>query len=188
MNEQEFIRQQVQLERAHMGAARAALASALQGQYPPETLEPFARAAANYLVFVVRRFNRQDLEHCAILRPLVPASDTADLQVISDLEKTLQLSAAAIEALAARNAAPLPDLLAACQEYNLFYTTVLGKRRHAIYHLFERHYDINSWRRASFVDADSILEERALYAAVTRTLPSGVELRSPGRPASGDGP
>ncbi len=188
MNEQDFIRQQVQLERAHMGATRAALAKALDGQYPTEILEPFARAAARYLVFVVRRFNRQDLEHCAILLPLVPASDTADHEALADLTKTLQLSGTAIEALASRLDAPLPDLLAACVDYNQFYTTVLMARRHATYHLFEQHYDIESWRRASFVDADSILEERALYAEANRLLPTGVELRSPGRPASGKGP
>jgi hypothetical protein len=177
MNELEFIRQQVSTERAHMGATRAALGASLSARYPDDVLEPFARAAAQYLVFVVRRFNRQDLEHCAILGPRVPAADTGDHSTLKDLADTLQLSTEAIERLAAAAGAPLPDLLAACREYDRFYREVLVQRRHAIYHLFERHYGIEQWRRASFVDADSILEERRLYGQVQQTLPAGLELR-----------
>jgi hypothetical protein len=188
MNEQEFIRQQVSTERAHMGATRAALGAALAANYPATVIEPFARAAARYLVFVVRRFNAQDLEHCAILRPLIPATDLADRTTLDDLAETLGLSGSAIDALAAALNAPAADLLAASGTYNQFYAEVLVRRRHAIYHLFERHYGIAEWRRASFVDADSILAERELYAAVGTTLPAGLELRSPGRPTNTPGP
>lgn len=188
MNELEFIRQQVSTERAHMGAARAAMAAALAADYPLAVLEPFARAAARYLVFVVRRFNRQDLEHCAILQPLIPASDTTDHKTLADLAETLWMSSRAIEELAAALESPHAELLAACRTYNQFYNDVLVRRRHAIYHLFEQHYGVAEWRRASFVDADSILEERELFDAVGRALPTGVELRSPGRPADASGP
>jgi hypothetical protein len=141
-------------------------------------------AAARYLVFVVRRFNAQDLEHFAILQPLIPATAQADRAALVDLTETLRLSGCAIDRLSAALDAPLGDLLAAGRTFNQFYTDVLMRRRHSIYHLFEQHYGIAEWRRASLVDADSILEERALYEAVGRTLPAGVELRSPGRPAN----
>lgn len=183
MNELEFVRQQVSTERSHMGATRAALAAALAADYPQGTLTPFVNAAAVYLVFVVRRFNRQDLEHCSMLTPLVPASDAEDRAALVDLSETLRLSSGAVDKLAAALPGTPAELLAACRDYNRFYTDVLVKRRHAIYHLFERHYGIENWRRASFVDADSILAERDLYAAVAATLPKGIELRSPGRPA-----
>lgn len=188
MNELEFIRQQVSTERAHMGAARAAMSAALAADYPLAVLEPFARAAARYLVFVLRRFNRQDLEHCAILQPLIPANDTTDHKTLADLAETLWLSSRAIEELGAALESPPPELLAACRTYSQFYSDVLVRRRHAIYHLFEQHYSVVEWRRASFVDADSILEERELFDAVGRALPSGIELRSPGRPAGSAGP
>lgn len=188
MNELDFIRQQVSTERAHMGAARAAMAAALAADYPLGVLEPFARAAARYLVFVVRRFNRQDLEHCAILQPLIPATDTTDHKTLADLAETLWISSRAIEDLGTSLDSPAADLLAACKTYNQFYTDVLVRRRHAIYHLFEQHYSVAEWRRASFVDADSILEERELFSAVGRALPTGVELRSPGRPADASAP
>ena len=188
MNEQEFIRQQVATERAHMGATRAALAAALGANYSDDVLETFARAAARYLGFIVRRFNAQDLEHCAILQARVAATDQADRAILSDLAATLRFSGQAIDALAAAVDAPAAELLAACGAYNRFYTEVLGSRRHAIYHLFERHYGIVEWRQASFVDADSILEERELYAAVASALPAGLELRSPARPTNKQGP
>lgn len=188
MNELEFIRQQVSTERAHMGAARAAMAAALAADYPLAVLEPFARAAARYLVFVVRRFNRQDLEHCAILQPLIPAGDTTDHKTLADLAETLWMSSRAIEELALALESPAAELLSACGNYNQFYRDVLVGRRHAIYHLFERHYGVAEWRRASFVDADSVLEERELFGAVGRALPTGIELRAPGRPADTAGP
>jgi hypothetical protein len=174
MNELEFIRQQVSTERAHMGAARAAMAAALGADYPLAVLEPFARAAARYLVFVVRRFNRQDLEHCAILQPLIPSSDTTDHKTLADLAETLWMSSRAIEELAAALESPHTELLAACRAYNQFYSDVLVRRRHAIYHLFEQHYGVAEWRE--------------LFDTVGRTLPTGVELRSPGRPADASGP
>ncbi len=188
MNELEFIRQQVSTERAHMGAARAALAAALAADYPLAVLEPFARAAARYLLFVVRRFNRQDLEHCAILQPLIPATDSRDHKTLADLAETLWLSSRAIEGLGVSLESPPADLLGACGTYNQFYVDVLVRRRHAIYHLFAQHYGVAEWRRASFVDADSILEERELFDAVGRALPTGIELRSPGRPADAKDP
>ena len=188
MNELEFIRQQVATERTHMGAVRAALAATLAAGYPLAVLEPFTRVAARYQVFVVRRFNRQDLEHCAILQPLIPATDTTDHKILADLAETLWMSSQAIEKLGTALESAAAELLGASNTYNQFYGDVLVRRRHAIYHLFGQHYGVAEWRRASFVDADSILEERELFDAVSRALPTGIELRSPGRPADAAGP
>lgn len=164
-----------------MGATRAAMAAVLQANYPEPVLAPFLKAAANYLAFIVRRFNRQDAEHCSMLGALVPLDHSADRAVLADLTETLRLSEAAVEKLSTGIDASAAELSRSCREYNRFYSEVLIKRRHAIYHLFEQHYRVDHWRRASFVDADSILEERRLYAAVTTTAPKGIELRTPDR-------
>lgn len=181
MDEAAFLRQQVSTERRHMAevknAARAALASSAATQSAAKgELAHFATAAIAYLVFIMERFNAQDQAHCELLRPRVPLSDTDDLAVLDDLEATLSLSRQAIAELASA-ANPVEGLRA----YVAFFDEVLAIRRHVIQHLFEAHYSIDDWRKASFVDADSICEERERYSAVEAALPGGVTLASRAR-------
>ena len=150
----------------------------------------FCGAAARYLVFIVQRFNAQDSIHCEQLRPRISAADHPARQALEDLTQTLQRSALAIATLQAALQASLAapsgasdTLRVACTRYLEFYRTELATRQNSLYPLLEQHYGAADWRRASLVDADSILEERALYAAVRALLPPGVELKSRGRPA-----
>lgn len=192
MNEIELIRAQVSTERSHMAAVknacRAALESADRGMIGAEALRDFCAACADYLVLSVGRFNAQDAAHCEVLRPRLGADDAADRRTLEDLEHTLALSREALARLEAtlrayrQGSASAPQLVAACREYVRFFDGVLARRRHAIAHLYDRHYGVAEWRRVSFVDADSILAERSRFATVQGALPPGIALESRPQP------
>ncbi len=189
MNEQEFLRQQVILERRHMSEVKNACEAAINAGFEEESLEEFCRSCVHYLVFILDRFNAQDQKHSDLLRPRLAPEESSYLPVLDDLdvalassrEATLRLSTA----LEARRAGKLSaaELIYEAKAYIEYYNKTLRKRQHGISPLFERHYTIADWRAASFVTADTILEERERYAAVTARLPSGIEMKSTGRPA-----
>lgn len=176
MDEAAFLRHQVSTERRHMAevknAARAALAgsAATHGDARGQ-LSRFAAEAVAYLSFIMQRFNAQDQAHCELLRPRIAPADARNLALLDDLEATLVLSRRALAALGAA-ANPIEGL----RTYVVFFDEVLAVRRHVIAHLFDAHYSIEDWRQASFVDADSIQEERDRYRAVESALPEGVAL------------
>lgn len=189
MNEIDILRNQLSLERRHMAEVENALAAAIDAGLEAGRLDEFCRACATYLRFIGERFSRQERTHCELLRPRLAPADAANRRVLDELEETLRLSGPAIAALAAAlqrresGACQAAEFLAACRDYVEFLKRELGQRRHVIHHLFERHYRVAEWRRASCVDADSILEERELYEAVRSKLPPGIVLesaRSPG--------
>jgi hypothetical protein len=189
MNELQLIREQVSTERRHMAEVKNACGTAIERGIDTDTgLDEFCQACADYLVFILGRFNAQDQAHCELLRPRLAPDDAANRRILDDLEETLQISRGAIARLAAaldaRRAGHMhaPEFVGACRDYVAFFNDVLSRRRHVIYHLFDRHYGVEDWRRASFVDADSILDERARYAHVRSKLPPGIELYSPGPP------
>ena len=181
MNELEFLRRQIATERGHMAAVRSACAASLaQPDVPPDP--GFLESCADYLVYVVSRFNDQDEAHASLLRPRLDATDAAGRAVIDDLLATLAANREAIgrlcQALEARRAGDPDDgrFIDALRNYLTFYASVLATRRHALQPLFDRHYGIAEWRLASRVDADSIIEERERYARVADRLPEGVVL------------
>ena len=183
MNELQLIRDQVATERRHMGEVAGACREALERSPAGDTsLDELCQAAAAYLVWIAGRFNAQDQAHCDLLRPRLTADDAADHRILDDLEATLRENRVAIgrldAALQARQAGRMhaAEFVGACRDDLRFYDDVLLQRRHVIHHLFDRHYGIEEWRRASLVDADSIVEERSRYARVRTKLPPGVEL------------
>ena len=184
MNELEFIRRQVSIERSHMAAVRGACAAALALPRDERPGTDFLQACAGYLVFAVGRFNTQDLAHCDRLRAHLPVDAAQDRATLDDLDRTLAASRKAIDALAAAlrdreaagDAGDDDAFVAALRGYLSFYSNVLAGRRHALQHLFEAHYAVADWRAASAVDADSILEERQRYARVADLLPDDISL------------
>jgi len=181
VNELEFLRQQIATERGHMAAVRSACATALEQAGTPPDPE-FLGHCADYLVFIVARFNEQDRTHAGQIRPRLDVGDDAGRRAIDDLLGALEQSRAAISRLATAAAdwrggrADDAALVAALREYLAFYASVLATRRHSLQPWFDAHYGIAEWRRAAGVDADSILEERERYARVADSLPEGLSL------------
>lgn len=176
MNELEFLRSQVRLERTHMREVRASLRDALRRTLPPAQVDAFAQAAAAYLVFALRRFVAQDRGHCVRLAERVAAAPNVDAAeraridaALGELASALQETEAATTALSAalegrrRQALDLPAWLAACRRFDDFYEQHLVQRRHQLGAWLEHHYDIGDWRRTSLVDAESVFEERQLH-------------------------
>lgn len=189
MNEQEFLRQQVTLERRHMSEVKNACEAAINAGFEEAQLDAFCRTGAVYLVFILERFNAQDQKHSDLLRSRLAPEEMNYLPVLDDLDVALGSSREAIErlrtALDGRRSGKLSaaEFIYEVKAYIDYYNRTLRKRQHVISPLFERHYTIADWRAASFVTADSILEERLHYAAVQAQLPSGIELKSSGRPS-----
>jgi hypothetical protein len=183
VDELAFIRNQVVNERRHMAAVKNACAAAIEARPAHDALDAFCRSCCDYLIFIVNRFNAQDGMHCEQLRAHVPQSDVEEQRMLDDLESTLRLSAQALAELSAarqrreRGELDAESFLAACERYVRFFNSTLSKRRHGLTQLLERHYALPQWRRASMVDADSIVEERQGYAEVQARLPPGIELK-----------
>lgn len=189
MNELAFIRAQVATERRHMAAIRSALTAAL-APIPDTTAasvrDSFFQVCADYLVYSVGRLNAQDQAHCDQLRPRVPRSDASAHGALEALQARLEQSRAAIgelsQALNARRSGSLDaaGLAAAAERYVAFYQAVLAPQRHRLSHLLDAHYRIEDWRSASWVDADSVLEERSRYAACIAQRPPGIDIPEAG--------
>jgi hypothetical protein len=175
MNEIEALRAQVGLERRHMAAVRNALAAMLSADLDDEAAE-FCALCCDYLLFIVRRFNAQDQAHVDTLLPRIPQDAKADRDVLIDLDRALELSRAALEALAQarerlRSGGPPGAFYDACRRYVAFYDAELRTRKHGFYHLLDAHYGVADWRKASLISADSILQERRLFAAARAAAP-----------------
>lgn len=188
MNEIEFLHQQVSLERRHMSEVKNACEAAIEAGFNEDTLNEFCGLCGEYLVFIVDRFNAQDGAHVQLLRPRLGPEEAMFLPVLDDLEAALAANRAAIEqlrvAIEARHSghSSAADMILAVKNYIDFYNKTLRKQQPALGPLFARHYTLADWRAASIVTADSILEERSRYTAITAALPSGIELKSSGRP------
>lgn len=168
MDELAILRGQVATERRHLIAVKAACRTALSAGRATTGVDDFARVAGDYLLYLGRRLLAQDHAHAVLLRPRLAPGDTASHQLLDDLEATLKQLRAALQALDGE-----PDRAAGLFDYLEFVDCVLAKRRHALEPLLAAHYSIEDWRAASFVDADSILEERERHAACQAAAPAG---------------
>lgn len=187
MDELSFIREQVRTERRHMGEVRRALAQVLREapvtgtgrgtETGADRGATFIAAAASYLVFIVQRFNAQDQQHCELLRPRLPANDASALAAVDSLAATLARSREAVAALQQVVQGGAADQLrAAATAYLEFHERELLPKGSSLSPWMEKLYGAADWRRASMVDAESILEERARYDALRAALPPGIEL------------
>lgn len=152
MNELELIRSQLRAERERVSdVARACAAAA--------ATEGLRQAGVEYLVFVLTRFDERDQR-------------LAEQAAPSSLEQIISRGGSSREALAKLAAATTGD--SASDRWGAFAEFCDGPwrlRRDAIDALQQTNLRIADWRAVSFVDADSILEERTRYANVQAKLP-----------------
>jgi len=123
----------------------------------------------DYLVFVLTRFEERDQMLAEQYRSRLAPSDPARREADEILSRpgTSREALATLEAAlgSGQDGATGPQLWIAFAQ---FVEGPWRSRRDAIDALLERNTRVADWRAVSFVDADSIVEERARYARVPR--------------------
>ncbi len=102
MNELQYLRTQVAPERGHMACVRKDCAATLDlppGGITEPMLEDSCRRCARCLAFIVARFNAQGQAHNDRLCPFLATDDALHREALDDLDRTLALNRAAIDAL-----------------------------------------------------------------------------------------
>jgi hypothetical protein len=155
MNEIELLRNQLATERRHVrevaSACAAALvrASARPGDAAPEALRA---ACSEYLGHMLEWFERRD-QRLREQYAQHPATDSGRI---------------ALERL--KQAGPAPETWQSLAE---FINGPWDTQRGAVEALLASNSRVADWRAFCGIDADSVCQERALYARVRAALPSG---------------
>jgi hypothetical protein len=188
MNEIQLIRQQLALERQHVGAvanACATLAADATGAPALETLGQFRRACVDYLACVLAWFEERDQRLAELLQARSPVADPPRHAVEEALarrgrsrETLAKLEAACATSTATTGAARQQ----AWREFAEHFNGAWSVRRDAIDALLANDTRVADWRTFGGIDADSILEERRRYARVQAQAPPGVALGAPANP------
>jgi hypothetical protein len=184
MNEIQLIRQQLDTEREHAGMVARACAAVLgrAGAAAPPSgspLEAFRQACVDYLVCVLAWFEERDRRLGALVGNYGPEHPTRD--ALDEVLARRGRSRDALEKLEAAFAQP-PDTHAPKNlwaEFAHFLDGPWSQRRDALDALLGANSRSAEWRQVSGVDADGILEERARYARIEKSLPPGVSLAPP---------
>jgi hypothetical protein len=158
MNEIELLRNQLATERRHVREVASACAAAHAGapaRPGDAALEALRAACSEYLGSVLEWFDRRDrrLSELSELNAQHPAADSGRT---------------ALEML--RQAAPARD---AWQALAAFINGPWDAQRGAAEALLAASSRVATWRTVCGIDADSVCQERALYARVHAALPSG---------------
>ena len=189
MNEVQLIRQQLALERQHVGAvakACAALGAAdAAGSPAGEALGQFRRACVDYLACVLAWFEERDQRLAELLQARSPVADPARHALEEALARRgrSRETLAKLEAACAASTAPTGSARQqAWREFGDYFDTAWSARRAAIDALLASHSRVSDWRTLGGIDADSILEERRRYARVHAQAPPGAALGTPANP------
>ena len=168
MNEVELLRNQLVTERRHVREVVSACATAPAGApaHPGNAAPEALRAAcAEYLGCVLGWFDRRDrrLDELYALRPVADPGRTA-LAALGIAGHSRE----ALERL--KQAGPAPGTW---QSLAAFINGPWDARRGAIEALLASNPRVADWRALAGIDADSVSEERALYARVRAALRPG---------------
>ena len=161
MNELQLIRAQLTLERQHAAEVVRSLAERV-------AIESFRSIAADYLAWVLSRFEERDQVFHDLLRKRFTTEDSSRRTA----EAALALPGSSREALIKLETALGSKDGGAWQEFQHFFTGPWCNRRDEIDRLFERQAKVTDWRTVSDIDADSIVDERGRYARVSAARPS----------------
>jgi hypothetical protein len=182
MNEIEILRGQLSTERRHAGAVANACAVALQR---PESggpaLEEFRQSCVDYLVCVLAWFEERDQRLGDLVRARFAPEDPSRRALEDTLARpggsreTLERLAAAVAATTSADG----NSRTSWSEFARYFNKVWSTRRDAVDALLALNPRVSDWRAVAGIDADSIVEERHLYARVGERLPPGVTLVAP---------
>lgn len=168
MNEIELLRNQLATERQHVREVASACAAAHLAESAardPVVLEPLREACAAYLEPVLEWFDRRD-ERLGELCARLPAGD-GGRSALAALEVPGRGREALARLEAARSASESWQALAQ------FINGPWDARRGAIEASLAPMARVADWRAFGRIDADSIWQERALYARFRAVMPGG---------------
>jgi hypothetical protein len=182
MNEVDLIRNQLALERAHVGAVANACANAMQGAAAAvasgDSVGQFRHACVEYLACVLAWFEERDQRLTDLLQARFVPTDPARRA----LEEMLARRGRSREALAKLEVACTGTTASSAagqqgwREFAEYFNGVWSTRRDALDALLSSNSRATDWRIFGGIDADSILEERQRYAQVCAWIPPGVAL------------
>jgi hypothetical protein len=188
MNEVQLIRQQLALERQHVGAvanACAALAAGAASGATHEGLGQFRRACVDYLACVLAWFEERDQRLAELLSARSPVAEPPRQALEAALARggrSRETLARLEAACAASTASSSSARQQAWREFAEYFNSAWSARREAIDALLATNSRVSDWRTLGGIDADSILEERRRYALVQAQAPPGVALGAPADP------
>lgn len=185
MNEIDYLRHQVHLERDHLLEVRAALSVRLSGS-DPDDIDQGTLAAAPYLLYALQRLADRDALHCERLRarlataPGAPRADWARIsEALAEWRRTLadlRDACTRFEAAFRQHSTGLLETsrwVDACREFDSRLETTMARRPTSLETWLDAYYTLADWRSAALVDAEAVLEERSMYStALAALLPS----------------
>jgi hypothetical protein len=181
MNEIGMLRNQLAAERTHVLEVASACAAAHAGAPPlpaEAALEAFSDACARYLRRVLGWFEQRD-RRLGELYARAPAADRGRqaFERIRSIGGSGQALAKLPATTAARGAAAaVLTAHEAWAELARFLNGPWNAWCGALEPLLASNPRVKDWRTFAGIDADSVVEERSLYARVRETLPAGIEL------------
>ena len=182
MNEVELIRNQLALERAHVGAVANACANAMQGDSRAvangESVGQFRRARTGSFRSWLRTFEERDQRLTDLLQTGFPSTDPTRRALEEALGRRGRgrEALAMLEAACAGTTAPGSAGRQGWREFAEYFNGVWSTRRDALDALLTANSRATDWRTFGGIDADSILEERRRHAQVCAQLPPGMTL------------
>ena len=181
MNEVDLIRNQLALERAHVGAVANACANAMGAAGAAasgDSLGQFRRACVEYLACVLAWFEERDQRLTDLLQSHSVATDPTRRALEEILARrgrgrdVLAKLEAACAGTTASGSAGQPGW----REFAEYFNDVWSTRRDALDALLYTNSRATDWRTFASIDADSILEERRRYAQVCAQAPPDAAL------------
>ena len=183
MNEIEQIRNQLALERAHVGAVANALSSVMQGDAGAvaagESVAQFRRVCVDYLACVLAWFEERDQRLTDLLEARPSAMEPARValeEVLLSPGRSREVLTKLEAACAGTTASGASVRRQGWREFGEYFNGVWSTRRDALDAVLSANSRVTDWRTFGGIDADSILEERRRYAQVGAHVPPGVAL------------
>ena len=169
MNETHFLRNQLATEHRHLEAVLKACTDAIASAPPDSPADVFLQTCADYLMSGVKAFALRDRARLALHYGRSAPSDQDGHSASAQLESAIA-SAVALWAGVESAGVDTKALRRATQAL----TQWMAKREAAKDCLDASAYTVEQWRKVSFIDAKSIVDERERYARVEKALPLGV--------------
>lgn len=173
----------MQKERMHLGQVRKSFAAGLERAVKGEAISiEFFGACVDYLKGSMDRLHAQDQRIHNILKPHVKPGDSANAEILANLDMRLAKSRVALDDLVkardgyrANGAPGLADFQAATARFMDVYHNVLLKGQHSTLDFQKKVFADGDWIKVAGVNEGALVNEAGLYASVRKHAPSGAD-------------